>query len=216
MRQDIIIGVAISALIHAGIFIGSFGPHKRPPHIVAPKVVQDVLEMTKYEPDEEPQKVESPDVDSKPVEVAPPSQVDVPQPTVETDITQRVQPPRPDGIPVDSTISVIPANRNPIGPGTRILDLKDLDQQPVARVRTAPQYPFEMKHENMTGRVVVDFVVDAQGAVQNAYALSSTDRGFEEAAVQAVRKWKFKPGVKGGRPVNTHMQIPIVFDLNGD
>ena len=37
---------------------------------------------------------------------------------------------------------------------------------------------------------------------------------FEAAAVQAVSKWKFKPGRKGGRDVPTHMQVPIVFTLN--
>ncbi len=34
------------------------------------------------------------------------------------------------------------------------------------------------------------------------------------AAVEAVNKWKFNPGQKGGREVNTHMQIPIVFTLS--
>ena len=43
-----------------------------------------------------------------------------------------------------------------------------------------------------------------------------SQREFESAAVQAVSKWKFKPGRKGGRAVNTHMQVPIVFTLNED
>jgi protein TonB len=31
--------------------------------------------------------------------------------------------------------------------------------------------------------------------------------------VQAVSKWKFRPGKKGGRNVNTKMQVPIVFSI---
>ena len=64
--------------------------------------------------------------------------------------------------------------------------------------------------------VVVDFLVDTNGDVQNAYAVKSSQREFEAAAVQAVSKWKFKPGKKGGRNVITHMQVPIVFTLNED
>ena len=41
-------------------------------------------------------------------------------------------------------------------------------------------------------------------------------RAFEAAAVQAVTKWKFKAGKKGGRNVPTHMQVPIVFTLNDE
>lgn len=36
-------------------------------------------------------------------------------------------------------------------------------------------------------------------------------KGFNEAAVQGVAKWKFRAGVRGGRKVNTQMRVPIVF-----
>ena len=35
-----------------------------------------------------------------------------------------------------------------------------------------------------------------------------------QVAIQAVGKWTFRPGRKGGRAVNTRMQVPIVFSLN--
>ena len=53
----------------------------------------------------------------------------------------------------------------------------------------------------------------ANGDVREAYAIRSTQREFEAAAVQAVSKWKFRPGKKGGRNVNTKMQVPIVFSI---
>jgi len=37
-----------------------------------------------------------------------------------------------------------------------------------------------------------------------------------EAAVEAVSKWRFEAGVKNGRPVNTRMEMPIVFTLSKD
>ena len=61
---------------------------------------------------------------------------------------------------------------------------------------------------------IVEFIVDSKGDARNAFAVRSTKREFEQSAVQAVNKWKFRPGRKGGRAVNTRMQIPIVFKLN--
>ena len=65
----------------------------------------------------------------------------------------------------------------------------------------------------IAGDVLVDFIVDTNGAVRNAYAARSSQREFEAAAVQAVSKWTFRPGRKGGRAVNTHMQVPVGFTL---
>jgi TonB family protein len=95
-----------------------------------------------------------------------------------------------------------------------VFDLAKLDQAPRARFQARPQYPFEMRRERVNGEVVVDFVVDANGAVQKAYALRSSRREFEAAAVEAVSKWIFNPGRKGGLDVQTHMQVPIVFTVD--
>jgi RNA polymerase sigma factor (sigma-70 family) len=97
----------------------------------------------------------------------------------------------------------------------QVYDISKLDQKPVARFQARPQYPFEMRRAGVSGEVVVDFVVDTNGDVQNAQAIRSSQREFEAAAVQAVSKWKFKPGRIGERDVNTHMQVPIVFSLDG-
>jgi RNA polymerase sigma factor (sigma-70 family) len=97
----------------------------------------------------------------------------------------------------------------------QVFDISALDQTPVVRFQGRPQYPFEMRRAGIGGEVVVDFVVDTNGEVQNAQALRSSRQEFEPAAVAAVSKWKFKPGRKGGQDVLTHMQVPIVFSLEG-
>ena len=94
-----------------------------------------------------------------------------------------------------------------------VFDITTLDQTPQAKFQTRPHYPAEMREAGIPGQVVVDFVVDSAGTVQNAYALRSSQREFEAEAVLAVSKWKFIPGKKGGLDVNTHMQVPIVFTL---
>jgi RNA polymerase sigma factor (sigma-70 family) len=74
---------------------------------------------------------------------------------------------------------------------------------------------FEGRDYADVGAKLVDFVVDTNGDVKDARAIRSSQQEFEAAAVQAVSKWKFKPGKKGGRDVLTHMQVPIVFTLAG-
>lgn len=111
----------------------------------------------------------------------------------------------------------LPAVTNPSPPRAlsgETFDISKLDQTPVARFQARPQYPFELRRRGVSGEAVVDFIVDLNGDVQNAFAIRATHAAFGQAAVECVQKWKFKPGRKGGRDVNTHMQVPIVFTIN--
>jgi RNA polymerase sigma factor (sigma-70 family) len=94
------------------------------------------------------------------------------------------------------------------------IDVSKLDQIPVPVFRVPPTYPFDLRVNGVTGQVLVDFVVDKDGIVQNAHAASSTNSEFEQPSVDAVNQWNFNPGLKSGQSVNTHMQVPIVFSIN--
>lgn len=216
MRRDLIIGILFSALLHGGLMFGHklFDMKPKPKKAAEPPPKIEVIEMPKLEP-EEPEVVEANDEPVKPLEFAPPMQTDVPQPVTDTSFVQKIQPPPPDNVKPAAGILTIPGDRDMSRfRGIEVFDLSKLDQQPVLQVPVKPQYPFEMRRAGIAGEVTVDFIVDSTGSVQNAYAIKSSQREFEAAAVQAVSKWKFKPGRKGGRAVNTHMQVPIVFTLN--
>lgn len=79
--------------------------------------------------------------------------------------------------------------------------------------RTPPIYPSELRSEGIAGKVVVEFIVDSTGAVKNCTVVESSRPEFEAPAVDAVSQWKFLPGIKGGRNVNTRLRVPIVFAL---
>ena len=218
MRRDLILGIFLSALIHGGIFFGEklikFTPKPKAAPIEAPKV--QLLEMPKLEPDE-PEKVEASDEPPPPLDLAPPMLTDVPAIVTDTSFVQKVQPPPPEGMRPAVGVLTIPGDRDTSHfKGQTVFDPSMLDNQPVPTQQARPVYPFEMRRAGIAGEVVVDFIVDAEGHVQNAFAVKMSQREFEAAAVQAVSKWRFKPGKKGGRPVNTHMQVPIVFTLNED
>lgn len=97
----------------------------------------------------------------------------------------------------------------------QIFEISRLDRAPVARFQARPTYPAELRQAGTTGEVVVEFTVDTNGDVVNPRAARSSQPGFEAAAIDAVSKWKFSPGRKGGNEVNTRLQVPIVFSLAG-
>ena len=92
-------------------------------------------------------------------------------------------------------------------------EISKFDRQPRLTGQVRAVYPAELRASGVSGEVVVVFVVSTDGEVKNAFAAKSSQREFEAAAVAAVSQWKFAPGQKGGRPVNTRMQVPIVFSL---
>jgi RNA polymerase sigma factor (sigma-70 family) len=59
-------------------------------------------------------------------------------------------------------------------PGGEVYDISKLDQTPRVKTQARPQYPFELRRAGIGGQVLVDFVVDKDGNVQNAKALKSS------------------------------------------
>jgi periplasmic protein TonB len=215
MSRDLIIGIFFSALVHLAVLFGDkLIPEKKVIKKVeeeAPKI--QLMQMPKLD-EPEPEIVET-NEEVKPLDLAPPMQQDVPQLATPDSFVQKIQPPPPENLNISASMNIVPEIRDPnMFKGMRVFDISMLDQTPVPRFQARPTYPFEMRRAGIAGDVTVDFIVDTNGDVQNAYAIRSSQREFEAAAVQAVSKWKFKPGRKGGRDVPTHMQVPIVFTLN--
>jgi protein TonB len=83
---------------------------------------------------------------------------------------------------------------------------------PPVPVRTvAPDYPDQMKAKHMKGVVVVKCTIDAQGNVVEPSIEKTSNEGFDQAALDAVKKWKFKPAQRDGNPVEKRVSIPIRF-----
>jgi protein TonB len=83
---------------------------------------------------------------------------------------------------------------------------------PPVPVRTVPpDYPEDLRKEGAMGIVVVKCTVDVQGNVIDPEVEKSTNTGFDKAAVEAVKKWKFKPAKLDGNPVSRKVSIPIKF-----
>jgi TonB family protein len=79
-----------------------------------------------------------------------------------------------------------------------------------------PIYPLSLRMDNTTGEALVRFVVDVTGRVRDAEVVSATHPLFGERAVETVRLWRFQPGQKDGRLVNSRLQVPVYFRLQQD
>jgi protein TonB len=175
------------------------------PDAARPRIVPQFV----LPPDEAPSVSQA----SDPPKPAPPSLADVPRDRPPDAFPQAVEPPVPE-LNVDNTMVSVPADfKRRDGPWAFTPD--ELDEQPVASFQASPDYPAAMRQAGATGQVLVDFIVDAKGAVRNVQAVRSSRPEFEEPACRAVAKWRFKPGRRGGLLVATHMQVPIVFSLEG-
>lgn len=93
----------------------------------------------------------------------------------------------------------------------KIFDVSQLDRQPQAIFQPPPPFPADLRREYPESKVVVGFIITAKGEVMAPYIISAEVRRFEAAALAGVMKWRFKPGYRAGRPVNTRTQIAITF-----
>ncbi len=215
MNKDLIIGLLVSVAVHL-IALNPFSGKQPPPKreaVAKDEVVQMVMPDL---PDDDEKKVE--ELDEQPMEnvMAPPSLVDLPTVVPVNAFTQPLQPPPPPGMTANKGAINIPVNPPGANFGRGIKDLFDinnLDQKPVARVQNPPQYPYEMSRAGISGEVAVEFIINSNGDVVETRVIRSSHREFEVPAMQAVQKWKFKPGRKGGKNVATKASQLIEFNL---
>lgn len=109
-----------------------------------------------------------------------------------------------------------PANDVPAAPETAAEQLPQPDsgdQLPIPRVQTQPLYPFDLYKAGIEGHAVVGFIVDQEGNVRDPYVIEATHEAFGRMAVACVSHWRFEPGRRAGRPVNTRMSVPFTFEL---
>lgn len=93
-----------------------------------------------------------------------------------------------------------------------VFELKDLSVQPRPIYQGEPIFPPEMKRAGISGEVILQFWVRANGTTDNIKVLRSSNEAFNEPAIRAVRKWRFEPGEKNGEKVNSIVRVPMTFN----
>jgi len=83
----------------------------------------------------------------------------------------------------------------------------------MAALQASVKYPEMARRAGIEGRVTVQFVVNEKGEVENPRVIRGIGGGCDEAALEAVRNAKFKPGRQRGRPVRVQYALSINFRL---
>lgn len=84
---------------------------------------------------------------------------------------------------------------------------------PVAVTRVDPLYTEPARRARIQGFVVIQAVIDRQGNVTEARVLKPLPLGLDTAALEAVKRWKFRPGTLNGQPVPVYYNLTVNFQL---
>ncbi|MBN1142600.1 MAG: energy transducer TonB [Deltaproteobacteria bacterium] len=76
-----------------------------------------------------------------------------------------------------------------------------------------PDYPPQARRLQKEGQVVIQLRLDRNGALCGAKVVKGAGFGFDEAALAAIRKARFLPAVRDGRPVPCLALLPIRFTI---
>ncbi len=83
----------------------------------------------------------------------------------------------------------------------------------LASIQKNIEYPELARRAGIEGRVVVQFIIDEQGNVNNPVVVRGIGGGCDEEALKAVAKAKFIPGKQRGKPVLVKYSLPVSFKL---
>ena len=156
----------------------------------------------------------------------PPELLPIQQDTPVDHSVEPVKPPPPVAPPpprtqlpddVDNTTVKIATTTKRIDPPPLQLNtaVMDGDASPIFRVN--PPYPMAAVTRNLEGHVIVEFTVTRLGTVTDIVVVESTHSVFNKPAIQAVSKYRYRPRIVGGEPVDvTGVQLKLTFELEGE
>jgi protein TonB len=116
-------------------------------------------------------------------------------------------------IPVDDTVYGIPESGPPSAePDGPIMVGGDV-KPPEKIFSPQPSYTEIARKARIQGVVIVQAIIDRDGGVTNVKVLKGLPMGLEEAAVDAIKQWKFKPATLNGKPVTVYYNLTVNFKL---
>lgn len=75
------------------------------------------------------------------------------------------------------------------------------------------RYPEMARRAGIEGRVIVQFIVNEDGSIENPRVIRGIGGGCDEEAIKAVSQAKFHPGRQRGEPVRVQYSLPVIFRL---
>jgi TonB family protein len=103
--------------------------------------------------------------------------------------------------------------RTDSAPAVKIQPRSDSSVAPVLVSKVEPSYTEEARAMKVQGTVVLKVVVGTSGTAEDIQVVKGVGLGLDEAALDAISQWRFKPGMRGGQPVPVAAMIEVNFRL---
>jgi protein TonB len=84
---------------------------------------------------------------------------------------------------------------------------------PVVIYQVDPEFSEEARKAKFMGVVTVNLIVDEKGNPQSVHVVHGAGMGLDQKAVEAVKQYKFKPAMEGGKPVAVDLNIEVNFQI---
>lgn len=205
-RKALRYAMGVAVVLHAALFIIKFseGPANAGE---ARKQKVYVVQQVRFRPPPPEQKQEIPKARSKKVPIPDPTP-DEPEPIrLEEEIDQEIE------LPTDDIVFGIPEGPPPSEPSGPIHVGGDMNP-PVKINAPQPQYTEIARKARIQGVVIVQAIIDKQGNVTRVKLLKGLPMGLDQAAVEAIKRWRFKPAtLSDGRPVSVYYTLTVNFQL---
>jgi periplasmic protein TonB len=127
----------------------------------------------------------------------------------------------PGGVPggqmsgvIGGIISSTPVAVPKIATPTRIRVSSGVTQGLLVR-KVEPTYPQMAKIARVQGAVLLAALIGKDGTIQNLHVVSTASPLLNQAALDAVKQWKYKPYILNGEPVEVDTNITVNFTLSG-
>jgi protein TonB len=144
--------------------------------------------------------------------------IPIPDPTPDEIEPIREPEPDPDLEPLPPDMIAFPVVTGPPPVGRLEPQLPGVNgvTDPVRIHFVEPQFPALARRAGILGRVLLQAVVSQDGRIKNLTVLTSSTPGlgFEQAAMDAVKQWKYKPAEQDEKPVTVYLTIVIDFTLH--
>jgi TonB family protein len=94
-----------------------------------------------------------------------------------------------------------------------VLKIGDSVDVPKLIKKVNPIYPEEAKKALVQGVVVLEVTTDEEGNVAKIAVLNSESSLLNQASIDAVKQWKYKPKLSKGNPIRVAFNVTITFRL---
>lgn len=131
----------------------------------------------------------------------------------QTDVKPTINRPTQQGSPI---VDLSDTSQQIDGPDLRAPDINTTQENmtaPRAKNQVKPTYPKNARRAQKEGKVVLQATIGLNGIPTDIVALTKLGFGFEEAAIEALKRTRYFPAKKNGKEVKGRFNIPFEFKL---